>query len=325
MKRLFRKFFTTLLPLVYALHGAGQHVVYPSFDGEGSKWQEKNSGRTTSIKYNGNKYVEDVKIYAVVDLGVIANQYGRTYHVDVLSHNIGAENNWDYGDYYAWGEVETYYVEGHSKDLNPPWRTGKTKGYHWNSYRYFNFMVESPYTTKYVTRNQVDWYDSSISYPDGKTVLEADDDIATKTFGDKFAIPTQAEWKAIYDQCYWEWTDDYDNTGTDGFIIYKSKHKDDKQRIKRSPDYVTYSIETDIHVFLPCACNRYDLDVCGNPYLFEDNVNNDVYYWSSTLSSTAACDALMLFIRRGRGEGNEIFTNFVRSAGTPIRAIRRRY
>ena len=327
MKQQIRTLFATLLPLVCALYGYGQHVIYPSFDTEGPKWEEKNTGNVTDIKYSGNKYVENVTIYGVVDLGVTVTEGGRTYHVDVLTHNIGAEHNYDSGDYYAWGELEPYYKEGDANAEFPEWREGKEVGYDWDSYRFFKWLSVGEnryiYTIKYCTLDLIDW--AEVPKRDGKAVLDPEDDIATQTFGDKFAIPTQAEWRAIYDQCYWAWTDNYDNTGKGGFIIYKSMHPDDKHRSKKSPSNVTYNIKTDIHVFLPCACNRFNLDICGNPYILEEDVRYDVYYWSSTLGGTHACDAVIVFMRSGPGDGNVIFRDFVRSTGTPIRAIRRRY
>ena len=280
MKQQIRTLFATLLPLVCALYGYGQHVIYPSFDTEGPKWEEKNTGNVTDIKYSGNKYVENVTIYGVVDLGVTVTEGGRTYHVDVLTHNIGAEHNYDSGDYYAWGELEPYYKEGDANAEFPEWREGKEVGYDWDSYRFFKWLSVGEnryiYTIKYCTLDLIDW--AEVTERDGKSVLDPEDDIVTQT-----------------------------------------------HRSKKSPSNVTYNIKTDIHVFLPCACNRFNLDICGNPYILEEDVRYDVYYWSSTLGGTHACDAVIVFMRSGPGDGNVIFRDFVRSTGTPIRAIRRRY
>ena len=269
-----------MLPLVCALYGYGQHVIYPSFDTEEPKWEEKNTGNVTDIKYSGNKYVENVTIYGVVDLGVTVTEGGRTYHVDVLTHNIGAEHNYDSGDYYAWGELEPYYKEGDANAEFPEWREGKEVGYDWDSYRFFKWLSVGEnryiYMIKYCTLDLIDWAEAPER--DGKSVLDPEDDIATQT-----------------------------------------------HRSKKSPSNVTYNIKTDIHVFLPCACNRFNLDICGNPYILEEDVRYDVYYWSSTLGGTHACDAVIVFMRSGPGDGNVIFRDFVRSTGTPIRAIRRRY
>ena len=333
------RFLTVLLLIVFVLQSYGQKVIFTSFDTEAPKWDETRSGATTDLKYNGDMYIEDVNIYAVVDLGVILTKNGKTYHLDVLSHNLGAKHNWENGDYYAWGETEPYYEEGYAQSTNPVWRKDKDQGYDWHSYKYGTSIIREKKisnelkllsvsgVTKYCTNDviwedNIEWMGEPQNKPDGKYVLDPEDDIATLTFGDGFAIPTQDEWEAIWEQCYWVWTDNYDKTGKSGFIIYKSKSPKDKQKTKGSPDNVTYNIETDIHIFLPRACNRYQLIICGNPYKLEENVTIDFYYWSSSLGSKYACDAVMFMPTRERS--TTISRDFVRSTGTPIRAIRRR-
>lgn len=83
------------------------------------------------------------------------------------SFNIGAnpgstKESW-YGNFYAWGETET-----------------KTN-YWWNTYA---FGSSSPFK-KYDT--------------DGKTILESEDDIATRTYGSDYHIPTKEELEELID------------------------------------------------------------------------------------------------------------------------------
>ena len=51
--------------------------------------------------------------------------------------NLGAENEWECGDYFAWGVTETYYLPGHGQE-DPPthWRPGKSDGYTWSNYKH---------------------------------------------------------------------------------------------------------------------------------------------------------------------------------------------
>ena len=107
--------------------------------------------------------------------------------------NVGADNPWDYGDYFAWGET-----------------TPKSE-YTWSNYRY----GDSPNSlTKYVL------YDSygTIDY---KGVLLADDDAATQIWGEDWRIPTSAEWRNLLDKekYLWNYTTDYNGTGIPGYTI----------------------------------------------------------------------------------------------------------
>ena len=112
------------------------------------------------------------------------------------SFNLGASAPEDYGDYYAWGEVEPYYTEGHSQD-NPceSWRDGKT-GYNWESYKW----VSSTTLTKYNTDSD---YGGTV---DNKTVLDPEDDAAHVHLGGSWRMPTDAEWTELRNNCTWTWT-----------------------------------------------------------------------------------------------------------------------
>ena len=97
----------------------------------------------------------------------------------------------DYGDYYAWGETEP-------KD-----------NYTWSTYKFGNYP--SPFS-KYSNR--------SLSGPvDNKRVLEPEDDAANVKLGDKWRIPTDAEWTELMEKCTWIWTDNYNGTGVKGRIV----------------------------------------------------------------------------------------------------------
>jgi uncharacterized protein (TIGR02145 family) len=109
--------------------------------------------------------------------------------------NVGAQNPWDYGDYFAWGETEP-------KDY-----------YSSDTYKYAN--GDSYKLTKYCSKSDY----GNNGFTDNLTVLEADDDAATVNWGSGWRMPTQAEFQELYDNCDWEWTSDYKGTGIAGRIV----------------------------------------------------------------------------------------------------------
>ncbi len=109
--------------------------------------------------------------------------------------NVGAENPWDYGDYFAWGEVTT-------KDY-----------YDWSTYKYANGSEDK--LTKYCNNS----YYGNDGFADNLTVLQPEDDAATANLGSDWRMPTQAEFQELYDNCDWEWTSNYNGTGVAGRIV----------------------------------------------------------------------------------------------------------
>lgn len=108
------------------------------------------------------------------------------------SMNLGATSVTDAGDYYAWGEVEPYYT---GTAQNPSWKSGKTNGYAWESYRFageYNQQEDEWTLTKYVT-------DPDYGEVDGKTQLESADDAATAKLGGNWRMPTLEEFQELQD------------------------------------------------------------------------------------------------------------------------------
>ncbi len=110
------------------------------------------------------------------------------------SFNLGASRPEEYGDYYAWGETEPYYV---SKDPLI-WKKGKA-GYVWASYKW---CMGTRYSmTKYCSNPD---YGSGLV--DNRYLLDPEDDAAHVCLGDNWRIPTQSEFAELLDECTWEWT-----------------------------------------------------------------------------------------------------------------------
>lgn len=128
--------------------------------------------------------------------------------------NLGATKPEEYGDYFAWGDPETYYVS-----LDPlVWKEGK------NGYTFYSYglcMGSPSKLTKYCT----DAYHGYAGLKDDKTVLEPIDDMAHAVFGGAWRVPTNEEMAELLDKCTWEWTavngvNGYKVTGPSGNSIF---------------------------------------------------------------------------------------------------------
>jgi hypothetical protein len=131
-------------------------------------------------------------IHEYVDLGL---------SVKWATCNVGATNPEDYGDYFAWGEVE-------------PKET-----YDWSTYVY---CVDSTNNlTKYCSQSD----SGKDGFTDVKIILEREDDAATVNWGNTWRIPTHEEFLELKENCTWKWVhqngvNGYEVTGTNGNSIF---------------------------------------------------------------------------------------------------------
>ena len=104
------------------------------------------------------------------------------------TNNIGADNQWDVGDYFAWGETEP------------------KNSYSWSTYR-FNANGSNTDFTRYTGSD----YDT----------LLAEDDAATANWGRGWRMATRDEWQTLMNtnNYSWQWTNNYNNTGNRGFTV----------------------------------------------------------------------------------------------------------
>ncbi len=116
-------------------------------------------------------------IYEYVDLELPSGTLWATC-------NVGANNPWEYGDYFAWGETKA------------------KKNYTWKSYKFFQ---RSDTVIKKYSNNEI-------------TILAPKDDAATINMGNDWRMPTSAEWYELDNNCNWEWTDNYEGSGHAGRI-----------------------------------------------------------------------------------------------------------
>lgn len=198
------------------------------------------------------KVIDDCK---PIDLGV--DYEGRRIYVS--SRNLGASadypatnslKDWQttWGDYYAFGETEPYYIPGHAYD-NPctDWKPGKT-GYNWESYKY-NPSGDGKAFIKY---SPEEWY-PFIS----PSSLLPEDDAASVILGGYWHIPSVDEFGAFTDltPSYGFTYDQY----TNGWFF--------------SGQAEGY---TDHSVFLPCVGIRYD-DQVAEPVEWNNIYSKSAY------------------------------------------------
>lgn len=113
--------------------------------------------------------------HKAVDLGLPSGLKWAEY-------NIGASKPEDFGNYFAWGEIES------------------KANYSWQNYK-FRLEGNDANTikfSKYCTR-------SVRGIIDKKETLEPCDDAATSKWGKKWRIPTSADWEELKSNCIWKW------------------------------------------------------------------------------------------------------------------------
>ena len=97
------------------------------------------------------------------------------------SFNLGASTPEEYGDYYAWGELQT------------------KQRYYWDTYVFCNGIEKT--LTKYNS-------ESDYGVVDNKSVLDLEDDVAHHSLKGDWRIPSSKEWDELAnpDNCVWTWT-----------------------------------------------------------------------------------------------------------------------
>lgn len=160
--------------------------------------------------------------------------------------NLGATDEAEYGNYYAWGETET-----------------KMEGYSWGTYKYADPLGLE--FTKYCRADQDDWWGGSKSV-DNRVTLVNSDDAAKRHLKGNWRMPTINEVLALlYTQKLPDYEWEYDEL-TDVNNIYGNKI---------SGFRVTYKKDGS-SVFFPLGGRIID----KNP----EEVNVLGYYWTSSLS-----------------------------------------
>ena len=164
-----------------------------------------------------------------IDLGLPSGTWWAKYNfgVDPKKYDMEFIPNW-FGYYYAWGELEP-------KD-----------DYNWETYK-FNPHNDNSKLIKYNYRDKLDR-------------LLAQDDIVTKTYGNKFHIPTKEQCEELLRYTNIEYTENYEDfEGLKGFVLiagngnsiflpangYLSKYSDDNNDGKIECNLWSNTVQTD--------------------------------------------------------------------------------
>ncbi len=166
--------------------------------------------------------------------------------------NVGASKPQDYGNYYAWGETTT------------------KETYDWSTYKYGSCFE----LTKYCDNSSC----GKDGFTDSKTTLDLSDDAAYVNWGGKWRMPTEAQQDELRYECYWVWTESYNNSNVKGYIVYKAKTSSDKgKEINKGETPSSSYTLSDAHIFLPAAGYRFSGD---GRY-----AGSNGYFWSSSLTT----------------------------------------
>ena len=226
-----------------------------------------------------------------VDMGTVTIG-GIERNLKWATCNVGAENPWDSGDYFAWGEREP-------KDT-----------YTWATYKWMDPSINDwTGITRYTIadgKTGAIWYNEdgefigdgwkSLSF--GYNAYDAASENWTSTTEDlpwTWRTPTDAEWTALRDDTLydWVWTTNYEGSGVDGMLVTRKSG--------------------------PCAGNSIFLPAAG---LMINNLTNSAgssgYYWSSSLyEGRSGCARNVCFFKSG-----EVLRDYVdRSYGFTVRPV----
>jgi hypothetical protein len=183
-----------------------------------------------------------------VDLGI---QVGGK-PIKWASFNLGATNECEYGNYYAWGETVT-----------------KKDGYNWNTYSYANAVGTE--FTKYCLESQDEWW-AGTRNADNAAVLKSSDDAAKKNLKGKWRMPTLDEVLALlYTQKLSNYKWEYEEAIDEDYNEVKNVYGNTIYGVR-----ITYK-DTGASIFLPLGGRIIDKS--------PEEVNELGYYWTSSLST----------------------------------------
>lgn len=273
-------------------------VVAPSVLHEGYTIRATVNGKSKSMSYSGKTY--EFKCNTITDLGTLTPStwpggvgfesvdLGLASNIEWSTMNVGATSTVDPGLYFQWGETI-----GYTRDSG-------------------HLFTKDTYSYSK--------YNSS----DKKTILEDNDDAAHVNWGENWRMPSQKECLELIQNTYFEWTNNYMETGISGYIVYKAKSDSDKGRLKNSEhkEKPTNSYSTnDIHIFLPVTGYFADTEK-------KIQAEDQGFYWTSSLSSEIDYErSYRMYIYDGEGRtgetvGAEATGTYYRHVGRCIRPVR---
>lgn len=239
---------------------------------------------------------DDLNGHAYVDLGLSVKwatmNIGATEVAGTKTNSHTGQLDC-YGEYYAWGETSP-------KDIYEWANLKYCSSYDINNWK-FTF-------TKYVASSTYGTVDTNRKLE----LTQNCDDAARVNWGGTWRMPTKTEQQELLNNCYWEWTSNYQNTDVAGYIVYKVKSSSDKGVMKYSGSSTTtvgsYST-SDAHIFLPAAGYRDVRYFIG--------VGSDAGFWSSSLYESNSSNASYINLTSSR----VVEDNDFRYDGRSVRAV----
>ncbi len=173
--------------------------------------------------------------------------------------NVGASLPHEYGDFFAWGETSPK----------------SSIDYFWETY----ILCDGTYSS-------LNKYNSIAAFgrTDNRNIITKEDDAAYSVMGENWRLPSENEFKELYEKCQWEWSE---NKGTYGYNI-------------KGPNGNT--------IFLPLT---------GCFVGIHHNLIGSGYYWSNMNSEISPNDAYALTFTQDNIEIKTVS----RKNGLPIRAV----
>lgn len=154
-----------------------------------------------------SNYIKGIYVALVLFVLPLSFSYAQKHNVEAVdlglsvkwaNMNVGASSPYEYGGYYAWGEIEEkrfYYGSISSKHIKVTVIPGQ------EDLQSVNLILD---TLRYSTR-------------DKKILLEENDDVAFMSWGAEWRIPTAEQMQELVDNCHWT---PVSKNGTNGFLVY---------------------------------------------------------------------------------------------------------
>lgn len=209
------------------------------------------------------------------------------------TYNVGATTPTEYGDYFAWGEVEPYYVDGYAQSKVAVWKDNIYNGYWCDKYKYDVYSIVDNKVTYTMTKYCCDSDHGYQGFTDNKVTLEPEDDVAHVQWGGNWRMPSIYEFSELYYNCTWK------NVIIDGVAGYK----------------ITSNVEgyEGRFIFMPMSGFRDMLAL--------EQIGDYGSYWSSTLFESSAVFALGLsFSSEGLDEEYDL-SGSLRYCGNSVRPV----
>lgn len=173
--------------------------------------------------------------------------------------NVGANNPWEYGKYFQWGDTEGYY-DNEEHDFS------------WKKYKWCNGNYNS--LTKYNNN-------SRFGVVDNKTTLDLEDDAAHVNMGGDWRMPTQDEIQELVDNTYRDWVENHMGSGVNGGLFTSKKDTSKSIFIPTSGfrcDYSVYRQGSDANLWGSTLYMRIPTRACELYFDLGYNSYNDYRY-----------------------------------------------